>query len=145
MYKRQYQTLGTWAIFPDYDNAVTLEKGLRNQISNQSLIKSVKGCEIEKPINGGIQKAIEAAKWADVVILAIGEMQQMSGEAQSRVEITIPKPQQELAEAVAKTGKPVIAVLSHGRALALSGAVKNANAILCAWFLGCLLYTSRCV
>lgn len=132
----KYQTLGTWAIFPDYDNAVTLEKGLRNQISNQSLIKSVKGCEIEKPINGGIQKAIEAAKWADVVILAIGEMQQMSGEAQSRVEITIPKPQQELAEAVAKTGKPVIAVLSHGRALALSGAVKNANAILCAWFLG---------
>lgn len=132
----KYQTLGTWAIFPDYDNAVTLEKGLRNQISNQSLIKSVKGCEIEKPISGGIQKAVEATKWADVVILAIGEKQEMSGEAQSRVEITIPKPQQDLADAIAKTGKPVIAVLSHGRALALSGAVKDANAILCAWFLG---------
>ncbi|MCA0372750.1 MAG: beta-glucosidase BglX [Proteobacteria bacterium] len=132
----KYQTLGTWAIFPDYDNAVTLEKGLRNQISNQSLIKSVKGCEIEKPISGGIQKAVEAAKWADVVILAIGEKQEMSGEAQSRVEITIPKPQQDLAEAIAKTGKPVIIILSHGRALALSGAVKDANAIMCAWFLG---------
>lgn len=132
----KYQTLGTWAIFPDYENAVTLEKGLRAQIKDQNLIKSVKGCEVEKPIKGGIAKAIEAAKWADVVILAIGEIQQMSGEAQSRVEITIPKAQMALAEAVAKTGKPVIAVLSHGRALALEGAVKNANAIMCAWFLG---------
>lgn len=132
----KYQTLGTWAIFPDYENAITLEKGLRGQIKDQNLIKSVKGCEINKPIKGGINKAIEAANWADVIILAIGESADMSGEAQSRVEITIPKPQQELAEALAKTGKPVIAILSHGRALALEGAVKNANAIMCAWFLG---------
>lgn len=60
----------------------------------------------------------------------------MSGEAQSRSEITIPAPQMALAEAVAATGKPVVVLLRHGRALALHGAVKNAPAIVATWFLG---------
>lgn len=60
----------------------------------------------------------------------------MSAEAQSRTEIVVPKPQQELAEAVAKLGKPTVVVLKHGRALALEGAVANAQAILATWFLG---------
>jgi len=60
----------------------------------------------------------------------------MSGEAQSRADIVVPKPQQELAEAVAKVGKPVVVVLKNGRALALEGAVANAPAILVTWFLG---------
>jgi beta-glucosidase len=132
----KYQTLGTWAIFPDYENAITLEKGLRAQISDNNLIKSVKGCDIHAPIEGGIDAAIEAANWADVIILCVGESADMSGEAQSRVEITIPQAQQQLADALANTKKPMICVLSHGRALALKGAVKNADAILCAWFLG---------
>ncbi|WP_171522085.1 glycoside hydrolase family 3 C-terminal domain-containing protein, partial [Acinetobacter baumannii] len=73
---------------------------------------------------------------ADVVILAIGESENMSGEAQSRAEIVIPRPQMELAEAVARTGKPVVVVLKNGRALALDGAVLAAPAILVTWFLG---------
>jgi beta-glucosidase len=60
----------------------------------------------------------------------------MSGEAESRVAIIVPEAQQALAEAVAATGKPVIVLLKHGRALALSGAVKDAPAILACWFLG---------
>ena len=60
----------------------------------------------------------------------------MSGEAQSRTEIVVPEPQQQLAEAVAAVGKPVVVVLKHGRALALEGAVANAQAILATWFLG---------
>jgi len=60
----------------------------------------------------------------------------MSGEAQSRVDISIPEPQLDLAEAVAATGKPIVVLLKHGRALALTGAVKNAQAILATWFLG---------
>ncbi len=47
----------------------------------------------------------------------------MSGEAQSRTEIVVPEPQQQLAEAVAAAGKPIVVVLKHGRALALEGAV----------------------
>ena len=73
---------------------------------------------------------------ADVVLLAIGESFDMSGEAQSRTEIAVPAAQQELAEAVAAVGKPVVVVLKHGRALALEGAVADAQAILATWFLG---------
>ena len=85
---------------------------------------------------GGIEQAVAAAEQADIVVLAIGESQGMSGEAQSRTEIVVPAPQQELAEAVATVGKPIVVVLKHGRALALEGAVANAPAILATWFLG---------
>jgi beta-glucosidase len=60
----------------------------------------------------------------------------MSGEAQSRVDISIPAPQLGLAEAVAATGKPIVVLLRHGRALALTGAVRDAPAIMATWFLG---------
>ncbi len=85
---------------------------------------------------GGIDAAVAAARAADVVLLAIGESENMSGEAQSRPEIVVPAPQQALAEAVAAVGKPVVVVLKNGRALALQGAVANAPAILVTWFLG---------
>src|SRR5947209_3609661 len=60
----------------------------------------------------------------------------LSSEAPSRIEIIVPPPQQALAEVVATAGKPTIVVLKHGRALALEGAVANAQAILATWFLG---------
>src|SRR5690606_30758713 len=94
------------------------------------------GSDFEKPIAGGIEAAVQAAKAADVVLLAIGEILEMSGEAQSRTDIVVPAAQQALAEAAAATGKPIVVLLKNGRALALHGAVKNAEAILVTWFLG---------
>jgi beta-glucosidase len=94
------------------------------------------GSGVEEPLADGIEQAVAAARQADIVILAIGESANMSGEAQSRTEIVVPAPQQQLAEAVAATGKPIVVVLKHGRALALEGAVANAQAILATWFLG---------
>ena len=94
------------------------------------------GSGVEESLAGGIEAAVAAAQAADIVVLAIGESQRMSGEAQSRLDIVVPPPQQALAEAVAATGKPVVVVLKHGRALALEGAVLNAPAILATWFLG---------
>ena len=76
------------------------------------------------------------AKDADVVVLLLGESASMSGEAQARTDIGIPAPQMALAEAVAATGKPIVVLLRHGRALALTGAVKAAPAIMATWFLG---------
>ena len=71
-----------------------------------------------------------------MVVLALGEPQRYSGEAQSRVEITLPPAQQALAEAVAMTGKPLVVLLRNGRALALQGAVRNAQAVAVTWYLG---------
>ena len=94
------------------------------------------GSAIDAVIPGGIDRAVRAAQDANVVLLAIGEAGDMSGEGNSRVEIDVPAAQQALAEAIARTGKPIVVVLRHGRALALDGAVRNANAILATWFLG---------
>jgi beta-glucosidase len=115
---------------------VDLATGIRAALGSASSLIVVAGSGIEEPLSGGIAQAVAAARRADVVILAIGEGAGMSGEAQSRTEIVVPAAQQALAEAVAATGKPVVVVLKHGRALALEGAVANAQAILATWFLG---------
>lgn len=125
--------VGPWAFNADKQLNVSIEQGLA---ARKLDVTVVRGSEIEAPIPGGIDQAVAAAKAADVVILALGESQNMSGEAQSRTNIGIPDPQQALAEAVAALGKPVIVLLRHGRALALEGAVRAAPAILATWFPG---------
>ncbi len=94
------------------------------------------GSGIVEPLPDGIARAVAAARAADVVLLAIGEGADMSGEGNSRTDIVVPPAQQALAEAVAATGTPVVVVLRHGRALALTGAVRDAPALLATWFLG---------
>jgi beta-glucosidase len=128
--------LGPWVVFPDTASAVTLEAGFRAAMGVDAKLAVVQGCGIEGAIPNGIEAATAAAQAADIVVLYIGEGASMSGEATSRVQICIPRAQQGLAEAVAATGKPIVVLLKHGRALELSGAVKEAPAILCTWFLG---------
>ncbi len=125
--------VGTWAFMADETLNVSIAQGLR---ARGLTVTTAQGSEIEAALPGGIATAVAAAQNADIVLLAVGESQLMSGEAQSRTEITIPAPQMALAEAVVATGKPVIVLLRHGRALALHGAIKNAPAIVATWFLG---------
>jgi beta-glucosidase len=132
----QHDLVGPWVVYGTDEKAVDLATGVRAAVADQNSIIVAEGSGVEEPLAGGIEQAIAAAQQADIVVLAIGEAQNMSGEAQSRTEIVVPKPQQELAEAVAKVGKPMVVVLKHGRALALEGAVANAPAILATWFLG---------
>jgi beta-glucosidase len=131
-----HDLVGPWVVYGDDAKAVDLATGIRGALADKSALIVVQGSGVEEPLAGGIDQAIAAARQADVVILAIGEGANMSGEAQSRTEIIVPPPQQQLAEAVAATGKPVVVVLKHGRALALEGAIANAQAILATWFLG---------
>lgn len=125
--------VGTWAFMADETLNVSIAQGLR---ARGLSVTAVAGSGIEAPLAGGIAAAVAAAQDADVVLLAIGESQLMSGEAQARTDIVVPAAQMALAEAVAATGRPVVVLLRHGRALALHGAVKDAPAILATWFLG---------
>ncbi|UXF72850.1 glycoside hydrolase family 3 C-terminal domain-containing protein [Stenotrophomonas maltophilia] len=127
---------GCWTLFGDKQRYVDLETGVRAAIGDEALLEIVPGCELETAIPGGTEAAVAAALRADVVVLALGEPQRYSGEAQSRVEITLPPAQQALAEAVAMTGKPLVVLLRNGRALALQGAVRNAHAVAVTWYLG---------
>ena len=70
------------------------------------------------------------------MILALGESEEMSGEALSRTDIDLPGIQNKLSEAILKTGKPTAVVLFNGRPLAVSGFSANAPAILESWFGG---------
>ncbi|KQU83596.1 beta-glucosidase [Variovorax sp. Root318D1] len=128
--------LGAWSLFPGQSAPVGIDEGLRGALRDGGALTVVRGSNIDTPLPGGVEAAVAAARDADVVVLAIGESERMSGEARSRTDIGIPQAQQDLAEAVAATGKPVVVLLSNGRAMALRGAVRNADAILVTWFLG---------
>ena len=90
--------------------------------------------------------AIEAAKKADVVVVVVGITSELEGEEMKvdvpgfkggdRTEITLPKPEEDLLEALSKTGKPLVVVLTNGSALAVNWAKEHANAILDAWYPG---------
>jgi beta-glucosidase len=132
----QRDLVGPWTVFGLDRDAVDLATGIRAALRDPALLTVVKGSDVTAAIDGGITAAVAAARNADVVLLAIGESQGMSGEAQSRTDIVVPKAQQDLAEAVAAVGKPVVVVLKNGRPLALEGAVLAAPAIVVTWFLG---------
>lgn len=127
---------GPWAFFGDKTLNVDLATGLRAALASPAGLIVERGCEVETTIAGGFERAVAAAQAADIVLLAVGESQDMSGEAKSRTDIRIPPVQQRLAEAIAATGKPVVVLLRHGRAIALEGVVRDARAILATWFLG---------
>ncbi len=127
---------GPWTIWGDESRRISLAAGFRAAMSDPSLLTVVKGTDVESSLEGGLEAALAAAGAADVVVLALGESTRMSGEAQSRTEIDVPGPQRALADAIAALGKPVIVLLRNGRALELSGAVKDAEAIVVTWFLG---------
>ncbi|MDR1075301.1 MAG: beta-glucosidase BglX [Xanthomonadaceae bacterium] len=136
-FAQDYDNLeGCWTLFGDKSRYVNLESGLRDALLDPASLMVVPGSGVERAIEGGIEAAVAAAAASDVVLLAIGEPQRYTGEAQSRTQIIVPVAQQTLAEAVAATGKPVVVLLRTGRALALTGAVRNAQAILVTWFLG---------
>jgi beta-glucosidase len=127
---------GCWNIFGDRSREIGLMQGLRSAVADPSLLSFAPGCAFEAGIPGGIEAACNAALSAEAVILALGEPSHFSGEAQSRTDIGLPEAQRALAREVIATGRPVVVLLSAGRALALGDDLAGARSILVAWFLG---------
>lgn len=84
----------------------------------------------------GIAEAVRLARAADVVVVAVGESAEMSGEAASRTSLDLPGRQSELVQAIHATGKPYVVVLMNGRPLTINWLAENSPAILETWFAG---------
>lgn len=128
--------IGSWSAAGDYTKAVTLLEGIKAAVPSSTKVIYAKGANIDDDTTKWIDEAVKVARTADVVILAIGEDAQMSGEAASRSSIDLPGVQLELAKALKKTGKPIVAVLMNGRPLTINWLDENIPSILETWFLG---------
>ncbi len=128
---------GTWAMGARNEDIITLRKAMEEHCKQAGCsLDYQRGTEIDSSSQAGFNAALEAARKADVVVLALGEGQGMSGEAASRTELDLPGNQQNLLEAIAKLGKPSVLVVFSGRPLVLDWEAAHVPAIVEAWFLG---------
>jgi beta-glucosidase len=132
----QSDPLGAWSAAGQPENIITVLKGISNKISSNTKINYVKGCEINDSSETDFDKAVEAAKKSDIVIMVVGESREMSGEAASRSNLNLPGVQKNLVKRIYQTGKPVVVVLMNGRPLTINWVAKNIPAVIEAWFLG---------
>lgn len=153
----QVDTLGSWAFNEDLTETVTVLAGLRNKAGSQAQLTFAPGVEISRKFpspfaqlsrskppapwtpeqaKDELRKAVDLAGSSDLTILVLGETQQMSGESASRESLALPGNEEQLLEAVAATGKPVVLVLLNGRPLDIRWAAQHIPAILEAWYPG---------
>jgi beta-glucosidase len=154
----QRDLLTMWSGFDvDPTKTVTIAQGIQNKLGRGSRVEYAPGVQIRKQFPSQFEsflggkpvapwseaqakaefaKAVALAKRSDVVVLALGELQLMSGEAASYASLELPGRQLELMQAVAATGKPVVLVLVSGRPLAIGWASAHIPAIVEAWHPG---------
>ncbi len=148
--------LGTWAVSGDPQKSVSVLEGMRNVGGNTLKIQYAKGANITDDPNLArqanvfgmrveidkrhpdemLQEAVSLARQSDVVVAVVGEASEMSGEAASRSDITLPASEQKLLKALYATGKPVVVVIMSGRPLVLTGSIEGAAAVLQTWHAG---------
>jgi beta-glucosidase len=147
---------GTWSVATKQENSIALLKGLQNAGQNKFKVLYAKGANLTedekleelgtmfgKSLNRDqrskealIAEAVKVANQSDVIIAALGESAELSGESSSRTDLKIPEIQQELLDALLQTGKPVVLVLFNGRPLVLNNEKEKVPAILNVWFGG---------
>jgi beta-glucosidase len=147
---------GTWSVAAKFDKAISLRAGLEKALGGSAKIVYAKGANIDedstfekhatmfgkalgrdkRSVAAIREEALKIARGADVIVAALGEASEMSGEASSRSNIEIPATQKELLKALIATGKPVVLVLFTGRPLAIKWESENVPSILNVWFGG---------
>jgi len=130
------EALGPWHTQGRAEDVVTVLQGIKAKVPAGTQVLYAPGAGIEDTSRAGFAAAVAAARQAKVAILVLGERGDMSGEAASRAELGLPGVQQQLLEAVAATGTPVVLVLMNGRPLIFEWAAEHVPAIVETWFLG---------
>lgn len=120
---------------------ITVLDGIEAAVSSNTRVLYARGCDNLDTDTSGFEEAIEAARRADVVVLVLGDRSGLvpnctTGETRDSADLRLPGVQEELAEAILATGKPVVAVLVSGRPYAIPWMAESANAILEAWIPG---------
>ena len=127
--------MGNWIGDGKADDVVTLLAGLKAALPGAA-ITFTRGADITGASTAGFEEAAAAARRADVVVMAVGESGDMSGEATSRSSLDLPGAQLDLVKAVQAVGKPVVVVLFNGRPLSIGWIAEHVPAVLEAWFPG---------
>ena len=147
---------GTWSVATKMENAVSLLAGIKAVAGNSTKVLYAKGSNLDydetfetnatmfgktlnrdpRPKEELIAEALKVANQSDVIVAALGESAEMSGESSSRTNLEIPQSQKDLLNALLKTGKPIVLVLFDGRPLVLKDENETVPAILNVWFAG---------
>lgn len=147
---------GTWSVAARLNDYPSLYEGLKEMMAGKVNITYAKGSNLigdaayeERATMFGrslnrdnrtdqelLDEALKVAAGADVIVAALGESSEMSGESSSRTELDLPDVQHTLLEALLKTGKPVVLTLFTGRPLTLNWEQEHVPAILNVWFGG---------
>jgi len=140
--------LGNWRGRAIADSAVSLLEGIREAVGEGVEVRYAKGADLAvgkqdfptatvySDDRSGFEAAVEVARGAEVVVMALGEVAYQSGEGRSQVDIGLKGVQQELLDAVAAVNKNIVVVLMNGRPLVLGPVVERSRALVEAWHLG---------
>ncbi|MCC8188017.1 MAG: glycoside hydrolase family 3 C-terminal domain-containing protein [Bacteroides sp.] len=126
---------GNWVMLSNDPIAVTLLEAVRSNYPHSRIVFE-KGCDITGEDCSGFDQATAAAREADLVLLALGEAWDMSGEARSKGDISLPGVQQQLATEIYKANPRTITLLMGGRPMIFEEIAREAPAILYTWWLG---------
>lgn len=147
---------GTWSVAADFSKAISILEGLKEVAGTNTEILYAKGSNLDydakfeeragmfgknlhrdnRPSAQQIAEALQIASMADVIVAAVGESAEMSGESSSRTNIDIPQAQKDLLKALKATGKPVVVLLFAGRSMTITEEAAAYPAILNVWFPG---------
>ncbi|MDO5607872.1 MAG: beta-glucosidase BglX [Capnocytophaga sp.] len=137
MIKDSVNLNGEWQGRGDRNQSVSLYKGLAEVYAGSNVTFSyAEGSTLTTATDQSIRQAVQTAQKADMVLVALGEDFNWSGEAASLTDIRLKKAQRELLQALKKTGKPIALLVMSGRPLDLSWEDENLDAILQVWFPG---------
>lgn len=129
--------LDYWIAQGEAKNAVSLREGLQNRFGNTATINFAAGYGLDGVANESmIKDAVALAETVDILLVNIGLSGKMAGEDRSLGFPEIPAPQIALLQALKKTGKPIVALVSSGRPLVLTAIEPLADAIVQCWILG---------